>query len=110
MFTGLQGTKAFCKLAGDIPVSENDVSGMKILDTRPIEYDSIKGNFSTDFPCKRIPPLVVMLDCVIDADNCGLAIQACINHSILDLKMSHLTLHPIGRRKVICLLSSLEVR
>jgi len=110
VFTGLQGTKAFCKLAGDIPVSENDVSGMKILDTRPIEYDSIKGNFSTDFPCKRIPPLVVMLDCVIDADNCGLAIQACINHSILDLKMSHLTLHPIGRRKVICLLSSLEVR
>lgn len=110
MFTGLQGTKAFCKLAGDIPVSENDVSGMKILDTRPIEYDSIKGNLSTDFPCKRIPPLVVMLDCVIDADNCGLAIQACINHSILDLKMSHLTLHPIGRRKVICLLSSLEVR
>ena len=92
-------------------MSENDVSGMKILDMRPIEYDSIKLNyFSTDFPCKRIPPLVVMLDCVVDADNCGLAIQACINHSILDLKISQLTIHPIGRQKVLCLLSSLEVR
>ena len=90
-------------------MSENDVSGMKILDTRPIEYDSIKENLSTEFPCKRIPPLVVMLDCVINKDNCGLAIQASINHSILDLKMSHLTIHPIGRQRVHCLLSSLEV-
>ena len=92
-------------------MSENDVSGMKILDTRPTEYHSFKEYFPTDFPWKRrIPPLVVMLDCVIDADNCGLAIQACINHSILDLKMSHLTIRAIGRQKVHCLLSSLEVR
>ncbi|KAL9956484.1 hypothetical protein ACROYT_G037965 [Oculina patagonica] len=104
---GIQGTKAFCKLAGDIPVSENDVSGMKILDTRPLE-DSIKENFTTDFPRQGFPPLVVMLDCVVDEDNCGLAIQACINHSVLDLKMSHVTICPIGRRKVQCLLSSLE--
>lgn len=81
---------------------------MKILDTRPLE-DSIKENLPTDFPHQRFPPLVVILDCVVDEDNCGLAIQASINHSVLDLKMSHVTVHPIGRRKVQCLLSSLEV-
>ena len=82
---------------------------MTVLDMRPTT-EFLMENFPTEYPCQRIPPLVVMLDCVVDEDNCGLVIQACINHSVTDVKISHLTVHPIERRKVHCLLSSLEVR
>ena len=82
---------------------------MKVLDTRPTA-DSTKENFPANFLCQRIPPMVVMLDCVVDEDNCGLVIQACINHSKIDLKISYLTvLCGDERNKLRCLLSSLEV-
>lgn len=82
--------------------------GMKILDTRPTaEY--IKENFPTKALCQRIPPTVVMLDCVVDKDNCGLVIQACIKHSVIDLKISHLKVDSIRGNKFRTLLSSLEV-
>lgn len=80
---------------------------MKILDTRPTA-EFLKGNFPTKVSCQRIPPTVVMLDCIVDKDNCGLVIQACTKHSVMDLKISHLTVHSIRRNKLRTLLSSLE--
>ena len=108
---GLQGTTAFCKLAVNLPVSDNDVSGMKILDMRTSNNLFKENNIATDLPKRRIPPVVVMLDAVVDAKNCALAIQACTNHLFIDLKMSKVTMHEVpGGRDIYSLLTTLEVR
>ena len=108
---GLQGTTAFCKLAVNLPVSDNDVSGMKILDTRSSNNLLKQNHVATDLPKQRIPPVVVMLDAVVDAKNCALAIQACTNHLFIELKMSNVTMHEVpGGRDIYSLLTTLEVR
>ena len=108
---GLQGTTAFCKLAVNLPVSDNDVSGMKILDTRSSNNLLKQNHVRTDLPKQRIPPVVVMLDAVVDAKNCALAIQACTNHLFIELKMSNVTMHEVpGGRDIYSLLTTLEVR
>ena len=90
-------------------MSDNDVSGMKVLDTRP-SIDSFTRNVVTDFPRQRFPAMIVMLNVVIDSKNCALAIQACTNHSVMELKMSHVTMREIpGKKDVLSLLTSLEV-
>ena len=107
---GLQGTTAFCKLAVNLPVSDNDVSGMKILDTRSSNNLFKQNHVATDLPKQRIPPVVVMLDAVVDAKNCALAIQACTNHLFIELKMSNVTMHEVpGGRDIYFLLTTLEV-
>lgn len=108
---GLQGTTAFCKLAVNLPVSDNDVSGMKILDTRSSNNLLRQNHVATDLPKRRIPPVVVMLDAVVDGKNCALAIQACTNHLFIELKMSNVTMHEVpGGRDIYSLLTTLEVR
>ena len=81
---------------------------MKILDTRPTP-DSMRQNATTELPRQRIPPMVVMLDAVVNHKNCDLVIQACTGDSVMDLKMSHVTMHEIGERDVHTLLKTLEV-
>ena len=107
---GFQGTTAFCKLAVNRPVSDNDVSGMKILDMRSSNNLFKQNNVATDLPKQRVPTVVVMLDAVVDAKNCALAIQACTNHLFIELKMSHVTMHEVpGGKDIYSLLTTLEV-
>ena len=108
-FIGLQGTRAFCKLAINLRVSDNDVSGMKILDLRPAVV-SLKPDVTTEFPRQRNTTTVVMLDAIVDYQNCCLAMQACNCHFIMDLEMSHVTFREVGSvREINFLLKSLKV-
>ena len=109
-FIGVEGTTAFSKLALSIPVVDDNVSGTNSsLDVHP-SADSGKQNLPATFPCQKTSPLVVILDCVVCWNNCDLALQACVSHSIVVLKMSHLILlHRIGRNNVQSLLLYLEV-
>ena len=111
IFTGIHGTTAFCKLAGNLPVSDNDVSGMKILDMRPAP-DSVRQNTMTELPRQRIPPIVVMLDAVVSHENYSIAIEACSHHSVMNLKISHVAISEMhaGGKDIQALLTCLEVR
>jgi len=106
----VEGTTAFFKLALGIPVVDCNVSGINsYLDVQP-SADSGKQNLSATFPCQKTSPMVVILDCVVCRDNCDIALKACVSHSVVDLKMSHLiVMHRIGRKNVQSLLLSLEV-
>ena len=111
LLTGIHGTTAFCKLAVNLPVSDNDVSGMKILDMRPAP-DSFRQKYAmTELPRQRIPPIVVMLDALVSPKNYCIAIQACSHQSIMDLKMSHVTFSEMrwGEEGIQALLSCFEV-
>lgn len=107
-FPGPLGTTAFCKLAMNLPISDNDVSGMKILDMRTTS--AIQQN-TTAFPRQRSPPIVILIDGVFHLNNCYLAVQACRTRSIVDLKISHATIMAgIERNLVVALMDCLEVR
>ena len=107
-FPGPLGTTAFCKLAMNLPISDNDVSGMKILDMRTTS--AIQQN-TTAFPRQRSPPIVILFDGVFHHNNCYLAVQACRTRSIVDLKISHATIMAgIERNLVVALMDCLEVR
>lgn len=81
---------------------------MKILDIRLIvEY--IKENFLIKILCQRIFLIVVMLDCVVDKDNCGFVIQVCIKYLVIDLKILYLKVDFIRGNKFRILLFFLEV-
>ena len=108
-FAGPLGTTAVCKLAVNLPISDNDVSGMKILDMRTVS-EAIQQN-TTAFPRQRSPPIVILFDGVFHYNNCSLAVQACRTRSIVDLKISHATIMAgIERSVVIALMGCLEVR
>ena len=83
---------------------------MKILDMRSSNNLFKQNNIATDLPKRRNPPVVVMLDAVVDAKNCALAIQACTNNLFIELKMSRVTMHEVpGGRDIYSLLTTLEV-
>lgn len=108
-FPGPLGTTAFCKLAMNLPISDNDVSGMKILDLQTTS-EAIQHN-TTAFPRQRSPPIVILFDGVFHQNNCYLAVQACRTRSIVDLKISHATIMAgIERNVVVALMDCLEVR
>lgn len=109
-FVGLHGTTAFCKLAVNLPVSDNDVSGMKIIDMRSAP-NSIQQKAITQPPRHGKPPLVVMFDAEVSQENHAIAIQACNSHTFMDLKMSHITMYEMQRgvKDILSLLTCLEV-
>ncbi|XP_068716659.1 leucine-rich repeat-containing protein 14B-like [Montipora capricornis] len=104
---GAQGTTAFCKLAVNLPISD-DVSGMVIEHMHPAP-ESGQQNTTKEFPCKRVPPIVILIDGVFLNANCVIAVHACKTHSIVDLKISHASIiGDIGTDDLASLLNCLE--
>ncbi|KAK3728539.1 hypothetical protein QZH41_011612 [Actinostola sp. cb2023] len=104
--TGFHGTSAFCKLAVGLPVSQNDVSAMTVIDSRSL----MQVEQSMGYLTARVPPLTVILDCYVNLDNHQLMKQALVKHSILDIKACKMSLVELGKRKICSLISFLEVQ
>ena len=91
----------------DLLVSETDVSEMRGLDAQPLEQASWE--LPDETQSTAVPPLMILLDCVVNKDNFVLAKQALVQHANVDLKVSHLTLSELGRIKIASILSLIEV-
>ncbi|XP_031558599.1 uncharacterized protein LOC116295040 [Actinia tenebrosa] len=102
--TGIAGTTAFCKLALGLPVSQNDVSDMSVIDCRPLtETDK-----HVEYLKVKVPPLTVIMDCYVNPENFELVKQGLVKHTILNIKICSLCMVELGRRKVRSLASLLE--
>ena len=104
-YKGFYGTSAFCKLALGLPVSQNDVSEMTVIDSRSM----VQIEQSKESLVPRVPPLTVILDCYVNMENYQLMKQALVKHCLLDIKACKMSLVELGRRNICSLVSFLEV-
>ena len=108
-FSGYVGTVALMKLAVGMPVIEKDNVDIQAPDNSQCET-CIVTNETLNMELSSLhQPISVLTSCNVNKDNFGLVKQALILHTILDLKVTSLSVIEVGRRKVKTLLSLVEV-